>query len=550
MPSSNALKFPYTSSHPSPPPAPCPWLWRCHACHIWYRLATTRRCLECDHHFCLSDTTTSSRSTTKKRKRSGGPCRAEFDYIGWAARGAWRRTLLLNEDNTTGSSNWRRTDPSTKRCRRPIPSVSLKQSLSSGHDDDDENEGGILLGHRRWLPQSSLTKAWGDEHWALDHGLEQLTDRFAEKKEALYVRRRHNCWLHCDFPSECHHAVYKAQQEGKPVLAKARALDRAYLAKVKEEERQHQAMTQEGPSGLNKGFENGSERKAGGDDLRRDLLMRFSDDSSDSDTSDSEGFDRDVDVDDMESLSGSTQTGDEILEGQEPVVISPILSDDGEHITIRLSLDMEEDFSYSTFKKAAGIDAPLSYISSIPPKTPQTFEIHVDDGDDAKSVSQVENTATSSNNLPTLQTFEPFWTANKPFTSSVPTSRERSTAPLSPIESPATRANSIATAYVQLEQAYSSQAWFSPTTVTSPSPSNSKELKTKDNTLPTATKTLTHRRRRAATSSSRTEDTAHMIKLLERRRRTSLPLSSGESSTATTSIFEAWDDECDSKSML
>lgn len=367
MPSSTALPFPSPPSDPSPPPSPCPWLWRCHSCHIWYRLATTRRCLECDHHFCLSDTAT-ARSSTKKRKRSGGPCRAEFDYIGWAARGAWRRTLLLNTAQETKiSTSGRRMDQSKKAGRIPLPSSA---------ENDDDNEGGILLSNRRWLPQSSLTKAWGDEHRALEHGIEQLTDRFAEKKEALYVRRRHNCWLHCDFPSECHHAVYKAQQEDKPVLAKARALDRAYLAKVKEEEEeeeQQQAMNK-GPSGLRKGTEeDGSVRKTCVDALRRELLMRFSDESSDSDYSDSEGFDGDVDVDDMDSLPGSPPTEDQVLEGhQQPVVVSPILSDNDGHIPIRISFDMEEDYSYSTFKKEAGIEVPLPYISSIPPEAPQS----------------------------------------------------------------------------------------------------------------------------------------------------------------------------------
>lgn len=437
-------------------------------------------------------------------------------------------------------------DRATKGSRRPLATGFLTPSLSSGHEnnDDDENEGGILLGQRRWLPQSSLTKAWGDEHRALEYGIEKLTDRFAEKKEALYVRRRHNCWLHCDFPSECHHAVYKAQQEGKPVLAKARALDRAYLAKVKEEEKQHQAMTQ-GPSGLKKGIEGGSERKTGGDDLRRDLLMRFPDESSGSDTSDSEEFDREVDVDDMDSLSGSPPTDDEVLESQEPVLISPIPSDDDGQIPICLSLEMEEDFSYSTFKKPAGIEVPLTYISPNSTKTPKTFEIHVDD-DVANSASESQQTAANSSpSLPSLYTFEPFWNANKSSASIVTTSRERSTAPLSPIESSATHANSTATAHARLEQAYSSQAWFSPTA--SPS-SSTKELKIKDS-APATTKTLTQRRRRAATTSSRTEDTAHVIKLLERR--TSLPLSSGKSSTAvTTSVFEAWDDDSDTKSVI
>lgn len=514
MPSSTALQFPSLISYPSPPPSPCPWLWRCHSCHIWYRLATTRRCLECDHHFCLSDTAT-GRSSTKKRKRSSGPCRAEFDYIGWAARGAWRRTLLLNtaHENKT-STGGRRTDHSKKAGTKPLPSYA---------ENNDDDEGGILLGHRRWLPKSSLMKAWGDEHRALELGIEQLTDKFAEKKEALYVRRRHSCWLHCDFPSECHHAVYKAQQEGKPVLAKARALDRAYLAKVTEEEE-------------------GSVRKTCVDVLRRELLARFSDESSDSDYSDSEDFDGDVDVDDMDSLPSSPPTEEEVLEGQQqPVVVSPILSDNDGHIPIRISFDMEEDYSYSTFKKEAGIEVPLTYISSIPPKAPQSFEIHVDD-DVSDFVSLVETTATtSSTNLPKSHPFERFWTAKKPSTSLITTLRARTTAPPSPIEPPASPINAATSAHDRLEQAYSSQAWFSPLASSTTCSSSNEELK-KNNS-----KARTLSRRRRAATTSRTENTANMMKLLGRR--TSVPSSAGECRDAvTTSVFEAWDDDSDIKS--
>lgn len=425
---------------------------------------------------------------------------------------------------------------STKGGRRQSPSSA---------ENEDVDEGGILLGHRRWLPQSSLTKAWGDEHQALEHGIEQLTDRFAEKKEALYVRRRHNCWLHCDFPSECHHALYKAQQEGKPVLAKARALDRAYLAKVKEEEEkeEQQAMVK-GPSGMRKGTKGeGVVRKTRVDVLRRELLMRFSDESSDSDYSDSEDFDGDVDADDMDSLPASPPTEDEVLEGQrQPVFVSSILSDSDGHIPIRISFDMEEDHSYSTFKKATGIEVPLTYISSITPKTPQTFEIHIDD-DVTNASSPVETTTiTASTNLPDFHPFEPFWTANKPSTSLISTSKERSTAPLSPIEPPAAHVNTTTSAHDQLEQAYSSQAWFSPS-ASSITCSSSNEGPKKNNSK---ARTLSKRRRAATTS--RTENTANMMTLSGRH--TSLPSSAGESRTAaTTSVFEAWDDDSDTKSV-
>lgn len=43
----------------------------------------------------------------------------------------------------------------------------------------------------------------------------------ASRKEALFVEQRHDCWLHCDYPSECRHTTYaacvggRARAEGK-----------------------------------------------------------------------------------------------------------------------------------------------------------------------------------------------------------------------------------------------------------------------------------------------------------------------------------------------
>ncbi|KAI7778919.1 hypothetical protein LA080_001525 [Diaporthe eres] len=169
---------------PSPPPTPCPWLWRCHSCYTIYRLAVTRRCLDCDHTFCLGEPASPPKG--KKRKR-GGPCKAEFDYTGWKAWGSWRRTVLLNGDNKTR----------------------------------------IITG--------SNGQNWGNEHRAATelHGEEA---RFEDKRERLFLRRRHNCFLHCDFPSECHHSLFRAQQEGRPILREAEALDAAEAAAREEAE--------------------------------------------------------------------------------------------------------------------------------------------------------------------------------------------------------------------------------------------------------------------------------------------------------------------------
>lgn len=175
---------------PSPPPAPCPWLWRCHSCYTIYRLAVTRRCLDCDHTFCLGEPAVSP-PKGKKRKR-GGPCKAEFDYTGWKARGSWRRTVLLNGDNVAGTVNTRTLTASSEQ-------------------------------------------SWGNEHRAATESTGEEA-RFEDKRERLFLRRRHSCFVHCDFPSECHHSLFRAQQEGRPILREAEALDAAEAAALEEAE--------------------------------------------------------------------------------------------------------------------------------------------------------------------------------------------------------------------------------------------------------------------------------------------------------------------------
>lgn len=158
----------------------------------------TRRCLECDHQFCVGPPAQSSSSSRprsprgRKRKRNrGGPCKAEFDYTGWSLYNSWRRTVL----------------PSP-------PSSPLSES------------------------DSKKQKTWGDEYAAVtaardgfhDGGSNNPQEPFNDRRDNLFVRKKHNCWLHCDFPSECHHAIYRAQQEGRPILAAAEALDAASAA--------------------------------------------------------------------------------------------------------------------------------------------------------------------------------------------------------------------------------------------------------------------------------------------------------------------------------
>lgn len=461
-----SLRFPSPPTHPLPPPTPCPWLWRCHACHIWYRLATTRRCLECDHDFCLSANTSSSSSSAKPRRRSaGGPCRAEFDYIGWAARGAWRRTLLLNSRTTRHDHGPRPQpdDPSSLGARQSLPTT---PTPTTSGENDDEKDGGLLLPtSRRWLPQSALTTAWGDEHRALEHGIEQLTDRFAEKKEALQVRRRHNCWLHCDFPSECHHAVHKARQEGRPVLSTARAMDEAYLVNNNNKAREECAAGWKRPSSAKKvsvrfgrSLRHNPSGRSGswGRSLEEEEEDDENDESSDSDSDSSDSdFDRIADEEDV-SQPASPPTEDEVVEGQKPVAVP----------AFHTSLDMEGDCSYAAFQKATGIDSSPACIS--PPTTPPKSTTDADDLPSPVSppVSPITSSATTSP-IP-IPTKTPATLLGAATASEDPIATLRSENYHTTIKAHLFSSYTTTTTtthisqriHQQLEQAYSAQAWF------------------------------------------------------------------------------------------
>ncbi|KAH8760510.1 hypothetical protein F5883DRAFT_425900, partial [Diaporthe sp. PMI_573] len=161
---SSSIKSP---TPPSPPPSPCPWLWRCHSCYTIYRLAVTRRCLDCDHTFCLGDATGANPPQKSKKRKRGGHCKAEFDYTGWKTLGAWRRTVLLNGDKINYNSN---------------------SNLTTSNLSNETN--------------------WGDEYKANDS--HAAAEPFEDQRERLFLRKQHNCFLHCDFPSECHHSLFRA----------------------------------------------------------------------------------------------------------------------------------------------------------------------------------------------------------------------------------------------------------------------------------------------------------------------------------------------------
>ncbi|KAK2066191.1 hypothetical protein P8C59_000026 [Phyllachora maydis] len=200
------VNLPYPQPQPQaqtsrPPPPPFAWLWRCHHCHVVYRLGCTRRCLECSHDFCSSNdmvdghgrTTAAVRAAKRQRRHRGGPCKAEFDYVGWAVWGAWRRSVLATQEDAAGVMS---TMCSPRRDL--LAELDTFALYRSGTADDEEE----------YLLTPLLSLQWGlvSDSRALD---------VARRKESMYIARKHDCWVHCDFPSECHHAIYAARIAGR-----------------------------------------------------------------------------------------------------------------------------------------------------------------------------------------------------------------------------------------------------------------------------------------------------------------------------------------------
>lgn len=81
---------------PSPPNKPLAWVWQCHQCRCRYPLAVTRRCLNDGHYYCSGESHNTTATATKnlKRRKKATSCTSEFDYIGWAQWGTYRRKCV------------------------------------------------------------------------------------------------------------------------------------------------------------------------------------------------------------------------------------------------------------------------------------------------------------------------------------------------------------------------------------------------------------------------------------------------------------------------
>ncbi|KAL8675300.1 MAG: hypothetical protein Q9168_000329 [Polycauliona sp. 1 TL-2023] len=84
--------FPSSSTNSQaddPPSSPYKWIWQCHECHTTYQIGITRRCLLDDHELCYGQPI---KKRSKKGKKKTRACQSQFDYTGWQAWGAWKRS--------------------------------------------------------------------------------------------------------------------------------------------------------------------------------------------------------------------------------------------------------------------------------------------------------------------------------------------------------------------------------------------------------------------------------------------------------------------------
>lgn len=92
----SATPHPSVVKLPSPPNKPLAWVWQCHQCRSRYPLAVTRRCLIDGHYYCSGDSQSTTATATKnlKRRKKAASCTSEFDYVGWAQWGTYRRKCM------------------------------------------------------------------------------------------------------------------------------------------------------------------------------------------------------------------------------------------------------------------------------------------------------------------------------------------------------------------------------------------------------------------------------------------------------------------------
>lgn len=161
----------YLPTPPPPPPQPRPWVWQCHSCLTIWRLASTRRCLVCSHDYC---TAAAKPPTTGGRRGSGGGGARRRRRNGPGSGGAFCRA----EFDYTGWEEW-------GEWRRKVLGLEARAT-----------------------PRA---------------------------RDRAFLRRTHDCWLDCDYPSQCHHE--RAQIAARGAMEASRNSSAYYrLRAVAEEE--------------------------------------------------------------------------------------------------------------------------------------------------------------------------------------------------------------------------------------------------------------------------------------------------------------------------
>ncbi|PVH80847.1 hypothetical protein DL98DRAFT_571480 [Cadophora sp. DSE1049] len=242
------------------PPTPYPWIWKCHLCNSIYRLGVTRRCLEDGHSFCavvgppaspISPPPSSSSSGEEKggsngakqalkkakakakrkrdRKRAATRgCRAEFDYGGWSAYNAWRREVWSLQ-----------VELEVERGREGVVTRSRTRGVRDASTEDGRGSG------RVWCPELYLENEDGDladvGPRAEDRESDQTVDRGRSRNRDDRSENwrwhsgpgdRKNCWLGCDFPSQCHNE-WKAEREWEARIKEMRRWDEEWWEREK-----------------------------------------------------------------------------------------------------------------------------------------------------------------------------------------------------------------------------------------------------------------------------------------------------------------------------
>lgn len=186
-----------------PPLSPQRWKWRCHNCGAKYRIATTRRCLACSHYFCTTLTSpvvkpnpNSKRPKQLQKRRCNRTCASTFDYSGWARYNSWRRLALSSPSSSTSCT------PAKLAAESYVTFQPTPLSFFSPASDDDED--GAEMEKVQWPPIKTSSHR----------------QRVVLAKERLYVNKKHDCFLHCDYRSECRHMIFEAYEQGRVTLTR------------------------------------------------------------------------------------------------------------------------------------------------------------------------------------------------------------------------------------------------------------------------------------------------------------------------------------------